>query len=235
LCPSIPVIIRQAEELVAPEKHPFNKIKLKAQKTSRLFLVDEELERLERLLLGFDSMLNHHRNLYVFSAYSAGIRIDDLLMMRWKNFDGQYLCFQIRKTKEDVSIILPQKSLDILSFYQKPAKRKFPGGNIDPESFIFPLLRIEPSEKDRVKIFNAISAAVSFTNKSLLRLRILAGIDKKFSFHTARHSWAVRALQKGMRIEYVSKLMGHASVKQTEVYAKVLNGELDKAMDVFNA
>ena len=62
----------------------------------------------------------------------------------------------------------------------------------------------------------------------------MAGIDKKFSFHSARHSWAVRALQKGMRIEYVSKLMRHASVKQTEVYAQILNEELDKAMEIFN-
>ncbi len=37
-----------------------------------------------------------------------------------------------------------------------------------------------------------------------------------------------------MRIEYVLKLMGHASVTHTEVYAKILNQELDKAMDVFN-
>ena len=66
------------------------------------------------------------------------------------------------------------------------------------------------------------------------KLTRLAGIDKKVSFHTARHSWAVRALQKGMRIEYVSKILGHASVKQTEVYARVMNDELDKAMEVFN-
>ena len=44
----------------------------------------------------------------------------------------------------------------------------------------------------------------------------------------------MKALQRGMRIEYVSKIMGHASVKQTEVYAKILNEELDKAIDVFN-
>jgi integrase/recombinase XerD len=37
-----------------------------------------------------------------------------------------------------------------------------------------------------------------------------------------------------MRIEYVSKILGHASVKQTEVYAKVMNEELDMAMEVFN-
>jgi len=63
---------------------------------------------------------------------------------------------------------------------------------------------------------------------------LMASIDKKFSFHSARHSWDVRSLQKGMRIEYVSKLMGHASVKQTEVSVQILNEELDKAMEIFN-
>jgi integrase len=105
---------------------------------------------------------------------------------------------------------------------------------IDQESFIFPLLRISPHETDKIKIFNAISAASAFTSKDLRKLSKRAGIDKDVSFHSARHSWAVRALEKGMRIEYVSKLMGHASVKHTEVYAKILNEELDKAMEVFN-
>lgn len=57
---------------------------------------------------------------------------------------------------------------------------------------------------------------------------------RKRRIYTARHSWAIRALQRGMRIEYVSKILGHASVKQTEVYARVMNIELDKAMEIFN-
>ena len=104
----------------------------------------------------------------------------------------------------------------------------------DSNSFIFPLIRISPWEQDRLKTHTAISAATSYTNKDLGKLTRLAGIDKKVTFHTARHCWAIRALQKGMRIEYVSKILGHASVKQTEVYARVMNEELDKAMEVFN-
>ena len=37
-----------------------------------------------------------------------------------------------------------------------------------------------------------------------------------------------------MRIEYVSKLLGHSALKTTQVYAKIVNSELDKAMEVFN-
>jgi site-specific recombinase XerD len=72
----------------------------------------------------------------------------------------------------------------------------------------------------------------AYTNKDLRKLRIGAGLNKHISFHTARHSWAVRAFHKGMRIEYVSRLMGHVSVKNAEIYAKILDCELDKAMEV---
>jgi site-specific recombinase XerD len=61
-----------------------------------------------------------------------------------------------------------------------------------------------------------------------------AGIEKHISFHSSRHTFATRALKKGMRIEYVSKLMGHTNLKTTQIYAKIVNEELDKAMDVFN-
>ena len=223
-----------SEDVLPAEKNPFNKIKLKGEKTIRAFLLDDELERMEKLELEKGSMLNHHRNLYIFSAYSGGVRISDLLMMRWRNFDGEHLVFQMRKTKEELSIKLPKKSLKLLAYYRELANKKQGSNEIEPRSFMFPLLRIDKDETNELQIFKAISSATAFTNKSLRKLSNLAKIDKHISFHTARHSWAVRALQKGMRIEYVSKLMGHSSVKQTEVYAKILNMELDKAMMVFN-
>ena len=59
-------------------------------------------------------------------------------------------------------------------------------------------------------------------------------LKKKLNFHTSRHTWATSALRKGMRIEYVSKLMTHSNIKTTQIYAKIVNSELDNAMDIFN-
>ncbi|WP_439698912.1 tyrosine-type recombinase/integrase [Mucilaginibacter sp. AW1-7] len=222
------------EEMLPEEKNPFKKIAFKAEKTTKKYLLEDELERMEKLELDKSSKLNHHRNLYIFSAYSGGIRISDLLMMRWANFDGEHLVFKIRKTTENLSVKLPQKSLDLIMFYLALSKEKFLDKEIPPESFIFPLLNINKDETDDRAIYKAISSANAYINKSLRKLVKMAKINKQISFHSARHTWAVRAMQKGMRIEYVSKLMGHASVKQTEVYATILNTELDKAMAVFD-
>ena len=155
-----------SEDVLPAEKNPFNKIKLKGEKTIRAFLLDDELERMEKLELEKGSMLNHHRNLYIFSAYTGGVRISDLLMMRWKNFDGEHLVFQMRKTKEELSIKLPQKSLKLIAYYRELANKK-PGSNeIEPRSFMFPLLRIDKDETNELQIFKAISSATAFTNKS---------------------------------------------------------------------
>jgi site-specific recombinase XerD len=53
------------------------------------------------------------------------------------------------------------------------------------------------------------------------------------SFHLSRHTFATRALNNGMRIEHVSKLMDHSGIGITQVYAKIINEELDKAVDMY--
>ncbi len=156
-----------AEGLIPFEKNPFNKIKLKGQSTKQTFLLDDELELLEKLKLPLDSQLNHHRNLYIFSAYACGIRISDLLMMRWKNVCGDRLYFQIRKNKDCLGLKMPPKAQKILDDYRNLAQSRNCETLLDPDGFVFPLLHVLPSETDRIKIHNAISSATAYTNKDL--------------------------------------------------------------------
>lgn len=53
------------------------------------------------------------------------------------------------------------------------------------------------------------------------------------SFHLSPHTFATNALNNGMRIEYVSKLMDHSDIGITQIYAKVISEELDKAVEKF--
>ena len=55
----------------------------------------------------------------------------------------------------------------------------------------------------------------------------------KLSFHVSRHTMATRALNKGMRIEHVSKLLQHSDLGVTQIYARIINEELDKAVDKY--
>jgi len=68
--------------------------------------------------------------------------------------------------------------------------------------------------------YKSISSATAYINKNLKILADKAGIEKQISFHISRHTWATRALKKGISIDKVSKLMGHAQLRETMIYAK---------------
>ena len=90
-------------------------------------------------------------------------------------------------------------------------------------------------DKDDVEVLHdALCKATFKVNKSLKTVAKRVGITKNVTTHIGRHTWATRALRKGIPVEKVSKLMGHSNILQTLEYAKIVNSDLDKAMEVFN-
>jgi site-specific recombinase XerD len=214
------------QNLVEYEQNPFRTYKLKTEKTTREYLTEDELTAFANVDTNADTRLDLHKDMFVFAAYTGGLRVSDVLQLRWQNFDGTYIHFKIQKTSSQLSIKVPDTALNIINKY-KPKK---------PTSthFIFPMLNNDLDTKDLVLLDRSISGATAYINKNLKIIAKKAEIEKNISFHISRHTWATRALRKGITIDKVSKLMGHAQIKETQIYAKIVSQELDKAMDVFN-
>lgn len=214
------------EDLMEFKDNPFLKIKFKLEPTQRSYLTEDELKQIENLELKENLNVFHHRNMYLFAATAGGLRISDLLKLKWSNFDGERLIIKIQKTGQPLIIKLPNKSLEILHYYKQFSKKD--------SDFVFPGLNNDYDYSNPKILHNAISSSTTLCNKSLKEIAKKAEIEKHISFHTSRHTFATRALRKGMRIEYVGKIMGHKDIKETQVYAKIINEELEKAMDIFN-
>jgi integrase len=214
------------QDIVAFESNPFLKFKLKTEKTQRVYLNEDELQAIENTPVTPGTKMEVHKDIFIFAAYTGGLRISDILQLQWNNIDKTHLNIRIRKTQEPLSIKLPNKALSIIEKYRPE--------NPSPQSFVFGLMPENTLLSDAVTIDKAISSATTYANKNLKIITEKAGIEKNISFHIARHTWATRALKKGVSIDKVSKLMGHAAIKETQIYAKIVNSELDKAMDAFN-
>lgn len=212
------------EDLIELSQNPFTKFRLTWEKTQKEYLTEEELTAVENVGLKENSMMDHHRNLYVFAAYAGGVRISDLLKLRWQNFDGTHIRIFTQKTKETIPIKLPPRAVSIIEYYSQlqPGHKE--------TDFVFPFLDNGVDYSSPQVLFNAISSHTAYANKNLKTIAKKAEITKNVTFHSSRHTWATRALKKGMRIEYVSKLMGHGSLKTTMIYTKIVNSELDNAM-----
>lgn len=208
------------------QHNPFPKYKLKLEKTTRSFLSDEELKAIEEVDTVPGERMDLHKNMFIFASYTGGLRISDVLKLQWQNYDGSHIHISIHKTKSQLSIKLPNKAIEIITRYKKYEHK--------PTDFIFPMLDNDTDLTNPEEAYSQISSATAYVNKNLKLIAKKAKVEKPLSFHISRHTWATRALKKGISIDKVSKLMGHAQLRETQIYAKIVNEELDKAMDVFN-
>lgn len=72
------------------------------------------------------------------------------------------------------------------------------------------------------------------TNRVLLQIGRACGIEKHITSHTARHTFATMMLELGADLYTTSKLLGHADMKMTQVYAKIINQKKDDAVNLVN-
>ena len=79
--------------------------------------------------------------------------------------------------------------------------------------------------RNRLSSFFTIDAN-STLNKRLIRIGLMAGIEKHFSFHSARHTNATLLIYKGVNITTVQKLLGHRDLSTTQIYSDVMESTI---------
>ena len=131
----------------------------------------------------------------------TGLRISDVKKLKWSDIDNNVIKIRMQKTKEFVRVPLSEN-----------AKKFLPDRKSDGQIFNLPINQ-------------------TFIESKLRRWANDAGVKKNLHFHVSRHTFATLALSSGADIYTVSKLLGHANVTTTQVYATVLDEGRKKAVD----
>lgn len=187
-------------------RNPIGRLRLKGRgaQSERVFLDADELRRLAATPCKADMT----RRAFLFACF-CGLRISDLRQLRWgdlvTNGDGSMrLSVVMQKTGRRVSFCLPNAAVRWLP----------------------------PRKADSENVFR-LPSPVS-VNKQVKRWAAAAGIQKHMCFHTSRHTFATMALTLGADIYTVSKLLGHANVTTTQIYARIIDRKKDEAMRLFD-
>jgi integrase/recombinase XerD len=211
----VATIIRRAvaENLLEYSKNPFLKIRLKHDRTAKTKLTSAEIDLLARLeLKDRDEAV---RDIFLFQYYCAGMRIGDALSMRWKNVEEDRLTYRMDKNMKTGSVKLKTQVTELLKTYKTKETQ--------PQDFIFPFLSKEKDYSSQDYLHDQIEAKTAFINKKLKEIALRAGIEKRVTTHTARHSFAYQAVQKTGDVYAVSKALRHSSLKITEQYLMTLD------------
>ena len=190
-------------------KDPFLLYKRKLTDTKVTFLTQEELSKIENKQFNIDR-LSRVRDVFIFSCYT-GLAYVDLLNLTKDNIHigiDKKLWIDVyrQKTQERTNLPLLAKANEILDKYKD-----------DPEcELLNKLLPIKSNQK---------------LNAYLKEIAELCGIKKNLTWHMSRHTFATTVtLTNNVPIDVVSKMLGHANIRSTQRYAKVVPEKISKEM-----
>ena len=190
-------------------KDPFKNFAATIKPVKREYLTDEELHKIENKKIEV-SRLAQVRDIFIFSCYTGLAYIDVFKLTKdniVRGVDGERWIFtQREKTSSKSNIPLLPKALEIIEKYRE-----------------------DPTCINSNKILPILSNQKM--NAYLKEIATLAEINKTLTFHLARHTFATTVtLTNGVPIESVSEMLGHKSIRTTQIYAKVIDKKVSEDM-----
>ncbi len=212
--------------LVDQQHYPFghDKIRIKFPDSLKIGLSIEEVQRLEELSLDKNSFLNHARNVWLFSFYFAGMRVSDVLRIKWTDIQNDRLHYSMAKNAKGGSLKIPNKAMDIINQYEKDKRKK--------DDLIFPDLKVLDDFRDNIVVQKKIANAVHRLDKNLQKhIAPMIEITKPLTMHIARHTFGNISGDK-ISIQMLQKLYRHSSITTTIGYQNnFIHKDADAALD----
>lgn len=194
--------------------NPFFRLKIRPKQVNRQCLSQDEIDKITYVEL-LDPDLNRKRDIFLFACYT-GLAYVDLQQLSSSHLikdaeNSWYIRKPRQKTGTDSIIPLLPAAVRILEKY---------------------------TSTENIADFAWYISTNQKMNLGLKHIGKKAGIEKKLHMHLARHTFATTVtLANGVPIETVSKMLGHASIKQTQHYAKVvplkIKLDMDKIRDLY--
>lgn len=182
------------------DAYPFRKFKIKQEKGRHEFLTPDELRKLENLEVN-DRKMRHVLDAFLFCCY-VGLRFSDFCQLAPDNFirvnGKRWLHFKSIKTGIELRL---------------------------PLHLLFEGKALGILERYNIEEFASLGCN-SDVNKYLTQIAGMARIKKHITYHLARHTCATLLIHQGVPITTVQKLLGHTSVKTTEIYSEVLSSTI---------
>ena len=199
------------EQVLRQEKFFFDIPRPKKPLLLPKLLNEDEIRRL------FNSLSNKKHKAMLFTCYSAGLRVSEIVHLKIADIDSKRMQIFIEraKGKKDRYVNLSPVLLDILRNYiqeYKPA----------PTKYLF-------ESEQTLAAYPTRTVQQIFTNA-----KNKAGIKKEVGIHSLRHSFATHLLDKGTDIRYIMDLLGHFNIKTTERYLHVSKQQLVNIVSPFD-
>ena len=199
--------------------NPFENAKYEKEEKKILFLQKGDVMKLMAMRMN-DREAELARLMFVFSCFT-GMAIADMENLEYRHIqtaaDGQkYIRKERQKTKVEFIVPLHPVAEVIINHCRNEQKR-----NEEQQTM---------KENGDSLVFQPHSSR-SVMGKNLSIVGKACGIRQRLSYHVGRHTFGTMSLSAGIPIESIAKMMGHASISSTQIYAQVTDNKISEDMD----
>lgn len=147
----------------------------------------------------------------LMTAYGAGLRVSEVVSLRVGDIDSQRRLIRVRqgKGKKDRYALLSARLLEVLRCWWRSQQPSRLPQNTSPEDWLFP-----GAHKGRHLNAESLQTACRDAARA-------AGLGKRVTVHTLRHSFATHMLEDGTDIRFIQALLGHSRIDTTARYTAV--------------
>ena len=205
-------LMYRAIDLKVIRCHPFEDVTYEKEERKIRFLQKSDVAKLMVLKVN-DREAELARRMFLFSCFT-GLAIADMERLKFSHIqtavDGRrYIRKERHKTKVESVVPLHPIAEAILNKSQEEQTVKE-----EVDALVFPR-----------------GCSRSVMNNKLSTVGFACGIRQRLSFHMARHTFGTLSLSAGIPIESIAKMMGHASISSTQIYAQVTDKKISEDMD----
>ena len=198
---------RAVERGYTLQRYPFKRVYTGIEKTAKRAISLKQIRKIKTLDLSATPTLEFARDVFLFSFYTRGMSLIDIMFLTPGNIANGRLVYTRHKTGQQLSVRWEKCMQEIVKKHSQGAGH-----------YLLPLIA-EPGVDERAQY----KKRSSWIGSRLRAIGLMIGLDAPLTMYVARHSWASIARSSNIPLSIISEGMGHDSELTTRIYLSALD------------
>lgn len=187
---------------------PFKDLFTGHAKTVKRSASDEDIKRLQAMILPRHSVLQLTRDIFFFSLYAQGMPFVDVAFLRNEQIRDGLIVYERHKTGQQIVVKIEGCIQEIINRYSRT-----------DSDFVFPIITTHyPAQA-----YKQYQSKLRTYNRHLHQLEKIAGLKGSLTSYVVRHTWASLAYDTDIDLAVIASALGHTNTNTTRIYISDIN------------
>ena len=187
---------------------PFKDLFTGHAKTVKRSATDDDIKRLQAMILPKHSALQLSRDIFLFSLYAQGMPFVDVAFLRKEQIRDGLIVYERHKTGQQIVVKIEGCIQEIINRYSRT-----------DSDFVFPIITTHyPAQA-----YKQYQSKLRTYNRHLHQLEKIAGLKGSLTSYVVRHTWASLAYDTDIDLAVIASALGHTNTNTTRIYIRDIN------------